>query len=314
MPQRVLKCLLDARSAPPVTEHSWKRRAIVAGGVVALAAAVVLFVRDRPAPPAVTTVPTAPAPASESRMALADGSTAILTKDAAVVIEEQTTKLVRIRQQKGAVRYEIQPDHHREFAVLAGGAVVRVRGTIFAVKLDAETIEIVVERGRVEVEEGARVRELAAGESLRVPLKPAESAERDPPPERVPPHTNALPTATELQAKADAARASQDLPEAAAALESLVATYPRDARVPSALFSLGRVERGRFREAAAARAFERCRRVAPRGPLAEDALAEAAASWSAAGSMDTARNQAKAYLDAYPGGAHVQRMRALLNP
>ena len=82
--------------------------------------------------------------------------------------------------------------------------------------------------------------------------------------------------------------------------------------VARALFTLGRVERSRGRHAAAAEAFARCYKVAPHGSLAEDAVAEEAASWKSAGDNARAKMAAKRYLDLHPAGAHAARMLPLV--
>jgi transmembrane sensor len=122
----------------------------------------------------------------------------------------------------------------------------------------------------------------------------------------------AEPTFSELTARADEARTAGRQDDAAKALEKLLALYPQDPRAPNALFTLGKVQRARRDPAASARSFERCLRAAPNGPLAQDALAEAANSWSAAGAGDTARAQAQRYLDRWPQGTQATQMHAIL--
>lgn len=330
--QRVLGRVLAERRAP-------RGRSRVVVLVPAVAAAAVFFLvglfalgpwrqgRDATAlvPSAVANAPTAspidpPPAAAEQTMALSDGSQAVLVRDAGLQIEEQRADLVRIHQKRGVVRYEVRPDPQREFTVRAGSSVVRVRGTVFTVDLAPEATTISVSRGRVEVEDGDRKRELSAGESLRVPTSVPADAEMDAEAPSVnvgaqePRGTSRAPSAADLLAKADAARLKGNAPEAAAALTSLITAYPRDSRVPAALFSLARVERSRGRDAAAAKAFERCVKAAPQGPLAEDALAEAAVSWSAAGAGESARAAAASYLARYPRGAHLPRMKPIANP
>ncbi len=284
--------------------------------IVAAAAIVFLVVRMRAPEKEIATAP------AEQTMVLADGSQAVMLRDAGVQIEEQSKDRVRIAQARGAVRYEVRPDPAREFTVRAAGTTVRVRGTVFVVDVAGDSVEVRVDRGRVEVDDGTRTRDLVAGEVLRVPARAAVAA---PPPDpepndsaspssaRPPPSAPPAPaTAGELQAKADAARLAGNLGDAASALETLIARYPRDGRVPAALFSLGRVERARGRHTASAQAFERCARSG--GALAQDALAEAAASWSAAGAADAARANATAYLTRYPNGPHAARMKAIAGP
>ena len=284
--------------------------------IVAAAAIVFLVVRMRaPATPLATSAP------AEQTMVLADGSQAVMLRDAGVQIEEQSKDRVRIAQARGAVRYEVRHDPAREFIVRAAGTTVCVRGTVFVVDVAGDSVEVRVDRGRVEVDDGTRTRDLVAGEVLRVPARAQIVTSPDPEPNDsasqpsarpTPSASPAPPTAAELQSKADAARLSGNLGDAASALETLIARYPRDGRVPAALFSLGRVERARGRHAASAQAFERCARSG--GALAQDALAEAAASWSSAGATDAARADATAYLARYPNGPHAARMKAIAGP
>jgi transmembrane sensor len=91
----------------------------------------------------------------------------------------------------------------------------------------------------------------------------------------------------------------------------MIASYPGDPRLASALFTLGRVERARGKHAAAAEAFARCHKVAPHGSLAEDALAEEAVSWRSAGDGARAKAAAQRYMKLHPGGAHAARMMPL---
>ncbi|AKV03806.1 Iron siderophore sensor protein [Labilithrix luteola] len=347
--QRVLNGVLARRreeaAEPARTGREGARgRLVVLASATALltaaaAAVVFFFVAHRPRVDDARTVASASASASasgsaESKMALADGSEAVLHPDAAIVVEEQEPRRVRIAQQRGRVRYSVKPNPAREFSVKAGDATVRVRGTIFTVVLSDDALEVSVERGRIEVERDGARRDVSAGESVRLssPRTPDAPANADgahtpgghdaptssaaPPaePQARPRQASVLLGAADLLAQADTARAAQKPAEAASALEAFVTAYPHDTRVPSALFSLGRVERSRGREAQAARAFERCLQAAPRGPLAEDALAEAATSYATAGMTERATTQARAYLDRYPTGSRIAQMKAILNP
>ena len=86
--------------------------------------------------------------------------------------------------------------------------------------------------------------------------------------------------------------------------------HPHDPRAAAALFTLGRVEAARGRWQAAA-AFDCSATARAGGPLADDALAEGAQAWHAAGVVDRARADARAYLAAHPGGLHAPAMRRL---
>lgn len=304
--QRVLARIQEARRARP------RRSPIV--WVFAAAAAVLLVagvaLKLQPKAPVELAKVEAPAP---PKLVLADGSEATLTADAHVKVEEQTTDRVTLVQSVGEVRYEVKPNPARRFAVRAGDVTVRVTGTAFTVKLEQKTVRVKVERGSVEVDDGARTTMLVATESIevaayRVEPVPAPSTAVEPSDKPVKP---APPSVESLLSKADEARAAHKNDEAAEALRTLVTLYPKDPRVSSALFTLGRVERARGRHAAAAQSFQRCHQVAPHGALAEDALAEEASSWKSAGETAKAKTAASQYLKLYPGGAHVARMMPL---
>jgi transmembrane sensor len=88
--------------------------------------------------------------------------------------------------------------------------------------------------------------------------------------------------------------------------------HPQDPRAPLAAFTLGRLllnELDRPREAAAA--FHEAQVRAPRGQFAEDALAREVEAWKQAGESARSRAAAETYLERYPVGRHVRRVKAL---
>jgi transmembrane sensor len=320
--QRVLGRIQEARRRG----RGVSRRNLVLGGSLAFAAVCAVMVAialRHPVAPTTTVAGGASAvgpsesPAHEQRMMLADGSQALLVRDADVQVKEQNPHLVHIAQQRGEVRYEVRPDPSREFVVFAPAATVRVRGTIFTVAIESDHVEVRVERGKVEVDDGTRTRELVVGESLGIPLHPPSLTEDSglPSEPATTPATSSSngPSFAELLAKADDARATGRQDDAAKALQTLLATYPRDPRAPNALFTLGKVERGRHHHRASAEAFDRCWRSAPNGPLAQDATAEAATSWANAGSLDAAKADARRYLDLWPDGIQATSMHAIVD-
>jgi transmembrane sensor len=256
--------------------------------------------------------------ASWPELRLPDDSVAQLRHGARVDVDTQTDALVHLVQHSGQVRYEVAPDRTRAFVVDAAGVEVRVVGTIFTVTLadDARRVAVAVERGLVEVDNGARVAELGPGDQLSVDVEAQgevvmlDAAAPEPAP--TPRASRPAASVEALLAAADAARARGDLPRAAAALSELVRDHSGDPQAYSAYFQLGKVERARGRHAAAAAAFAKCWKRAPKGALAEDARAEAAVSWHAAGRDDRAREAAEGYLARHPGGTHQSRMRSLL--
>lgn len=302
--QRVLMRVQDekrARLAKRPLPVAW-----MAAAAVLLAAVIGLVTyKLRSAPQPVAVAPTTPT------MQLADGSEVALVRDAQVKLEEQGDEQVRLTQTGGEARYDVKPNPKRKFVVHAGDVTVRVLGTAFSVTMDGGKVRVHVLRGRVEVEGGGKTTELAIGETLEVPavrpVEPTVSAAPTPTIEKKP----APPTVEALLAKADEARAAHRYDEAATALRTMIASYPSDGRIASALFTLGRVERMRGRHGAAAEAFARCHSAAPHGALAEDALAEEAVSWKSAGNSAKARATAQRYLKAHPSGPHAARMMPL---
>lgn len=271
-----------------------------------------------------------------AEMALADGSVAQLLVAAKVDVLVQEDDRVLLDQREGSVRYEVARNPGRRFVVEAAGVEVRVIGTIFTVTIaDDAHVEVSVERGLVEVVAGDRVAELGKGDSLRVPAQTDDSMEdvlivdddeplvgdtddagqvavatqlRARTPRRPTSSGADAPSIESLLGQADAARATGDLGRAASALGTLVKAHPRDPRAYSAWFQLGKVQRNRGKHAAAARAFESCWKRSPRGALAEDARAEAAASWQDSGRPERAAKAAQGYLERYPSGTHAARM------
>lgn len=259
---------------------------------------------------------------------LPDRSAAQLRHGARVDVDVQREDLVRLRQHGGEVRYQVEPDRARAFVVEAAGVEVRVVGTIFTIAVSAlpdapPRVAVEVERGLVEVDNGERVAELGPGDRLSLEGNASPTDEHDEvivleptaPTEPAGGTSRAARPAASVEAllaDADAARASGELPRAAAALSELVRRHAGDPRAYGAYFQLGKVERARGRHSAAAAAFVKCWKRAPKGPLAEDARAEAAMSWHAAGRDDEARTAAEGYLARHPGGTHEARMRSLL--
>jgi transmembrane sensor len=276
--------------------------------------AAVLFLILRPAP----------APSAEvATLTLADGSRIRQNHDARLSVTTQEPTLVEISQTSGSAEYEVSPNPSRTFVVRAPGVTLKVLGTIFAVEVGQSGVHVRVMRGRVSVDDGARHVVLGAGEewrlvatrgppvnepSLPVPVvaPPIDSSEILE--EAGSPPATVEETPEAMLRRADSLRAGGNLGEAATVLETFLARYPRDRRVTAATFTLARVERSRGRHARAAELF----RSVARGTLAEDALAEEAASWQSAGRTGDAKAAAQRYLDRFPQGTHAERMQRIV--
>jgi transmembrane sensor len=117
-------------------------------------------------------------------------------------------------------------------------------------------------------------------------------------------------TAEDLLLAADAARLSGHPGEALPYLRRLLDKHARDQRAPLAAFTLGRIllsELGRPTEAA--EAFLLTRRLAPDGPLAQDALARETEAANQAGAHERARRLAEEYRGRYPDGRRLEEVR-----
>jgi hypothetical protein len=279
------------------------RRVTLAGSLVVLLALVVL---------AVVRPNVGQAPATANRLPLPGGASAEVSAGAEVRVREVEHDRVRVLQSRGHVSYEVTRDPDRRFEVEAADVRVIVHGTRFSVTVDESWVRVAVVTGRVEVYDGLRSTMLTDGEEIRVRgYVPAASATPPAPSAAPAPSVSApsLPraspeTAQSLLDLADAARRAGRSTDAAAALRTLVTRYPSDPRTAAAWFTLGRIESARGNATGAADAFAHCRRVG-RGLLAEDALAEEAASRASAA-------LARQYLAEYPNGTHAKRMQAII--
>jgi transmembrane sensor len=269
------------------------------------------------------------APRAARTWALSDQSRATALNPATdVVVEEDAPQRALVRLERGRARFEVARRPERTFRVRAGSVTVSVIGTVFDVEVVADRIGVTVEQGAVEVAWGVGQKRLVAGEQGWFPPlvlsgsdaapangapaatgAPASVVERSEPAVAV----QAGPTsARELLAESDAARTRGEPARGAELLRRILREYPDDARAPLAAFTLGRLllnELGKPREAALA--FHELQRRAPRGKFAEDALAREVEAWKQASEPARARGAAEAYLERYPAGRHLRRVKAL---
>lgn len=337
LPQRVLQ----ARR-----RRALLRASAAASAVVALAAGFWLF---GPSSAGVAAPPIASAqvsPATPREFALADGSqVSLLGTGSRVEMVEQSAALVRARLGAGAARFDVHHDPARVFEVESGDVKVRVLGTAFSMTREGVLTRVAVERGAVRVqwtggeaflsagqagvypppsndadgkssavvepladmannlgEEASSWRKLAKrgayGDAYKAMGPATSKAVRDEP--------------SDLMLAADVARLSRHPAEATRYLSRVADGFPRDKRAPAAAFTLGRVLLEDLGQPArAADAFRKAQQLAPRGPLASDALAREVDAAQRAGQGERARQSARRYLELYPSGPQAERLRKL---
>lgn len=324
-----------------------RRRAVVRGvASVTAAAAVVLGVwlaspKSPVSPPSIALASASAAPVGERDFALADGSrVSLLASGSRVDVVEQAPKLVRTRLDAGSARFDVAHDPARVFEVESGDVTVRVLGTAFSLVREGAFTRVAVERGAVRVAWVGGEAFLSAGQSGVYPppatdgVKPTEPlgelagnvaeeaanwrklAKRGAYGDAYKAIGNASKSVrdepADLMLAADVARLSRHPADATRFLSRVSDGFPRDQRAPAAAFTLGRVLLEDLGQAGrAADAFRRAQQLAPKGPLASDALAREADAAQRAGQAERARKAAARYVELYPNGPQAPRLRKL---
>lgn len=120
------------------------------------------------------------------------------------------------------------------------------------------------------------------------------------------PESRQAPDARELLDRANAARRTGAISDAARDYEALLSAYPADARAGLAAFELGRLRMDRLGDLnGAVSALRRAVQLAPGSGFREDAMARLVLAYAALGSMDRCKQARDAYLSAYPHGVHT---------
>lgn len=340
--ERRVRAALDARL------RRRRRTTLVLAAALLAVAAVCVVVGARwvhhAAP--VAHAPAPPRPAGDL-LDLPDGSAVrALGEGTDVRLLERSGTGTAVRVVSGTALFDVAPQHGRAFRVLAGGVTVTVVGTRFSVGLEAAGVRVRVERGRVQVEWSGGSTLLGAGEQQLFPASappaPGDDAGAAPAQRPAPRAATSAPAAgwrdlaqaghyaaayralaaagagavrddpADLLLAADVARLGGHPDAAVSRLRAVVERHPGDPRASLAAFTLGRVELddlGRPREAA--QAFATARRLAPRGALAEDALAREVEAWSRAGDTALARARAEEFVRLYPDGRGVAAVKRL---
>jgi transmembrane sensor len=288
------------------------------------------------------------APRAEPLFALGDGSVVTPLDPASKVLAKVVSpRLVELELLSGRAQFDVAPNREREFKVDAGRVGITVVGTKFSVERQGERTAVVVQAGKVRVawERGEQL--LNPGERGVFPpfeMAPDTSAARDSasspsdapavqsraPGRRADTRSAAehgdlasanrgladkarpesLTNVDALLLTADQARTSGHATDSVRYLERALALDDDDARSAVVAFTLGRVLLADLREPArAAEAFAKARAAAPRGPLAEDALAREIEARHRAGDESRAHALAEEYLRLWPAGSRVRAVR-----
>ena len=110
------------------------------------------------------------------RQILPDGSALELNAGAEVVVDYSPTRRV-VRLVRGEALFSVAKDSSRPFVVTAGALAVRAIGTMFAVRFEPESINVLVTEGQVAVERTSDGQNLLKErEPEVVPLAPASMA------------------------------------------------------------------------------------------------------------------------------------------
>ena len=204
------------------------------------------------------------------------------------------TEPIRVELARGARRFEVRD---QAYQIKSGHVTIEAQNAVFACARSEHATRVEVFRGTVLVDDGATEREVHAGEQ-------AEFREPVTPPPR------SADVVEDLLHTADVMRLSHEPAQAIGPLRRIVSEHAGDRRAPLAAFTLGRVlldELTRPSEAAAA--FADAIRLAPEGPLVEDALARRVEALSRAGESAEARSRAEDYVRRFPHGRKLHAVR-----
>lgn len=257
----------------------------------------------------------------EGRIELPDGSLALALDDATDLSWTRDAGGTTVTLAAGTAVFDVaaQPEG-QSFRVRAADAEIEVIGTRFTVAHVEDGVDVAVAFGRVAVHAPHQQTVLlGAGESAhidevdRVGLEPVAAlgqaeARPDPRADVAPmdlpaPRHEEPPSVDALLDRADAARKKGEHAAAAAALQTVLDEHPRDSQAALAAYTLGRIQLSDLdRPRQAAKAFAKARALAPKGTMAEDALAKEIESWAAAGRETKAEAAAGLYLERYPKG------------
>jgi transmembrane sensor len=294
--------------------------AVAAAAVILLA--VFWITRDRSAPLASLEGTRLASDLGGNTLTMPDGSRAVLDPGTRLLVAAARRDMTRLVLEEGGVDLEVTHVAGRRFVVAAGDHEVSVHGTHFSVRFairdGAHVLDVAVSSGEVHVARGSDPESvLRTGESwsatldapaVPVDAEPATQPVADAGVDAAP--AVSMPSAKELLARAEAARAANHPEEAARALDTLRKRHRRDPRAGLAAFELGRLRFDVLKDpAGAADAFADVAVLAPDAPFREDAEARRVEALEA---FDPTRcaTAKEAYLARYPQGLHRRAVAA----
>lgn len=288
----------------------------------------------------------AKAPSGDQLLRFPDGSSVqLLSLNTTITPRQVTAAQTHLELITGAAHFEIRSQPTTHFRVDVGTVAVEVLGTKFDLVRDDARTMVRVQEGVVWVTWPGGGAEVQAGQSGWFPPVTgapsgavhnndvaAKSAAVAPPShadwrrlarrqdfgaalavlERERAEVRDEPG--DLLLAADSARLGGKPAKAVPYLQSVVRRHPADARAPAAAFTLGRLLLDTLNAPRkAALSFEQALQLAPKGPLAEDALFRQTEAWLRAGDMQRAKQAAAEYEKVYPTGRKRAALRSLMS-
>lgn len=317
---------------------------IAVAGAVGLTILLFVLFRRHEGPTLETASTVVEAPSTEPlALTLLDGTRVVLSPKTRVGLARLQSNDIRLELTSGDIDLDVTHLDHRSFVVTAAGHEVRVLGTHFAVRLHPDerpVLEVAVFRGRVRVTRtdapSEDLRVLGAGETWSTTLVPtmpsveagaASPADAEPPahpempamptdsaptPTSIPAATSPRPSAKELWAQAETARAARRFQDEAAALNALRLRHRSDSRAGLAAFELGRLRQDTLHDPqGAAEAFADAALLDPKGPFREDADARRVEALDAVGRREKCLEAKNAFVTRYPSSIHRQRLSGM---
>lgn len=257
-----------------------------------------------------------------------DGSSVqLLSLNTTITPREVSATQTHLELVTGSAHFEVgsQPTPH--FRVVVGTVAVEVLGTKFDLERDDTRTMVRVQEGVVWVTWPGGGAEVEAGQSgwfppvTGVPTAPHTDWRRLARRQDFAAALSVLERERvevrdepgDLLLAADSARLGGKPAKAVPYLQTVVRRHPADARAPAAAFTLGRLLLDTLDAPhKAALSFEQAQRLAPQGPLAEDALFRQTEAWLRAGDTQRAKQTAAEYEKVYPMGRKLAALRSLM--